>query len=120
MINNPLFIKTKQELLNWKKQKKYQGEKIPDGLKDQIKTLLKKYPRPKVTQGLDFSASTIATLLNKTPRKYSKKDYSQIKSSNVDTPNIFHQIPTKLIESKTSLLSFEVELPGKFILRLFK
>jgi hypothetical protein len=91
MKDNPLFIKTKQELLNWKKQKKYQGEKIPDLLKDHIKILLENYPRAQVTYELGLTTS-----------------------------NIFQQIPTKISDDKVSILRFEIEVPGKFTMRIFQ
>lgn len=119
MVNDPLFIKTKQELLNWKKQKKFKGQKTPDSIKDQIKALLEKYPRAEVTQNLELAASTIATFVNKTSKRSYRKNGSKVRPTE-HTPNIFQQIPAKLIENKVSLLKFEIELPGKFMLRLFK
>ncbi|MFA6119704.1 MAG: hypothetical protein WC688_07310 [Parachlamydiales bacterium] len=120
MVNDPLFIKTKHEILNWKKHKQFKGQKIPNDLRDQIKILLAKYPRSKITQGLELSASTIATLINRTAKKSIRKKTSKIKYNNDALPSVFHQIPAKTIENKVALLSFEIEFPGKFILRLFK
>ena len=119
MINDPLFLKTQQELIKWRAHKKFKGQKITDTIKDQIKLLLEKYPRSEVSKNLEIAASTITTFIKKdSKRAYRKKNFNVIPSDS--TPNIFQQITPKIVEKSTSLLKFEIELPGKFMMRLFK
>lgn len=114
MINDPLFIKTKNDLISWRAQKSYSSQKIPDNLKTNIIQLLNKYPRAILTQKLNLSASTMAAFVVR--KSYDEK----VLTTQNSTGPIFHQMPSLNIESRIQNILFEFEIPGKLTLRLFK
>jgi hypothetical protein len=112
MLSDPLFIKTQNELQNWRENKKSPRDHIPTSIKDNIKKLNLNYPKSKLRSALDLSGCSLAFL---------KESKSQIKKIQ-DPPAHFIELPSKssiLVKEKISS-RIEIELPMGITLRIFQ
>ncbi|MBC7429687.1 MAG: hypothetical protein H7336_13810 [Bacteriovorax sp.] len=59
MLNDPLFIKTQNELLHWRENKKSPRDHIPTSIKDNIRELNSNYSKAQLRSKLDLSGCSL-------------------------------------------------------------
>jgi hypothetical protein len=110
MLNDPLFIKTQNELKNWRENKKSPRDHIPIFIKDNIRKLNLQYSKSKLRSSLDLSGCSLNFLKESKPR---------IKK--LQEPAHFIELspkPTVAAKEKTSS-KIELDLPMGITLRIF-
>jgi hypothetical protein len=112
MLNDPLFIKTQNELRHWRENKKSPRDHIPISIKDNIRKLNLNYSKAQLRSKLDLSGCSLIFLNGGKP---------QPKKLQVETAN-FVEIsqPQKLSADKKSSSKIELILPMGITLRIFQ
>ena len=112
MLNDPLFIKTQNDLREWRANRKSPHVHIPESIKENIKKLNLQYSKTMLRSRLDLGGSTLNFLTgSKSPAKEPQKN----------TAN-FIEIPSKpIIPIKEKVISkIELELPMGITLRIYQ
>jgi len=112
MLNDPLFIKTQNDLREWRANRKSPHVHIPEPIKENIKKLNLQYSKTMLRSRLDLGGSTLNFLSgSKSPPTQPQKN-----SAN------FIEIPSKpIIPIKEKVISkIELDLPMGITLRIYQ
>lgn len=112
MLNDPLFIKTQNELRHWRENKKSPRDHIPTSIKDNIRELNLNYSKAQLRSKLDLSGCSLNFLNSSKP---------QNKKTPNETAN-FVEIsqPQILSGNKKTSSKIELILPMGITLRIFQ
>lgn len=112
MLNDPLFIKTQNELQEWRTNKKSPHVHIPEAIKDNIRKLNLKYSKTALRSKLDIGGSTLNFLNG------SKPQVKELPQKSVS----FVEISQKsAVATKEKLISkIELDLPMGITLRIYQ
>lgn len=109
MLNDPLFIKTQNELRHWRENKKSARDHIPISVKDNIRKLNLQYSKSKLRSSLDLSGCSLNFLTESTPQIK-----LQEKAHFVELP-----LKSKIDEQERMPKKIELDLPMNITLRIF-
>ena len=110
MFNDPLYIKTQNELRKWRENKKSPGEHIPLSIKDNIRKLNLQYTKSKLRSSLDLSGCSLSFLNSNKPQAEKLLDTAH-----------FIELPTRPInvEKEKAPSRIEIDLPMNISLRIY-
>ncbi|MEI7488009.1 MAG: hypothetical protein WCJ72_11490 [Chryseobacterium sp.] len=112
MLNDPLFIKTQNELRHWRENKKSPRDHIPISIKDNIRKLNLNYSKAQLRSKLDLSGCSLNFLNGGKP---------QPKKLQVETANFVEISPPQTFSADKKLSSkIELILPMGITLRIFQ
>ena len=112
MLNDPLFIKTQNDLREWRANKKSPRAHIPETIKENIKKLNLQYSKAKLRSKLDLSGSSLHFLSG---------GKSQIQVLKEDTANFIEISPKPMAVAKEKVISkIELDLPMGITLRIYQ
>lgn len=112
MLNDPLFIKTQNELQEWRANKKSPHVHIPEAIKDNIRKLNLKYSKTALRSKLDIGGSTLNFLSG------SKPQIKELQQNSVNFVEI-HSKPIVPIKEKV-ISRIELDLPMGITLRIYQ
>jgi hypothetical protein len=112
MLNDPLFIKTQNDLREWRTNRKSPHVHIPETIKDNIRKLNLQYSKTALRSRLDLGGSSLNFLSESKP---------QIKELPKNNAN-FIEIPSKpIVPIKEKVVSrIELDLPMGITLRIYQ
>ena len=110
MLNDPLYIKTQNELRKWRENKKSPREHIPVSIKDNIRKLNFQYPKSKLRSSLDLSGCSLSFLNSSKPQTEKLQETAH-----------FVELPAKPIniEKDKAPSRIEIDLPMNISLRIY-
>jgi hypothetical protein len=112
MLNDPLFIKTQNELQEWRANKKSPHVHIPEAIKDNIRKLNQKYSKAALRSKLELGGSTLNFLSG---------NKLQLKEMKDNTANFIDISPKSTVAIKEKIFSkLELELPMGITLRIYQ
>ena len=112
MLNDPLFIKTQNDLREWRANKKSPRAHIPEAIKENIKKLNLQYSKAKLRSKLDLSGSSLHFLSGGKP---------QTKELRENIANFIEISPKPMAAVKEKLISrIELDLPMGITLRIYQ
>jgi len=112
LLNDPLFIKTQNDLRDWRANKKSPRSHIPESIKENIKKLNLQYSKAKLRSKLDLSGSSLHFLSGGKP---------QAKELSENTANFIEISPKPTTAVKEKLFSkIELDLPMGITLRIYQ
>lgn len=76
MLNDPLFVKTQNELRHWRENKKSPRDHIPTSIKDNIRELNLNYSKAQLRSKLDLSGCSLNFLNGGKPQNKKLPDNS--------------------------------------------
>jgi hypothetical protein len=106
MLNDPLFLQTKNQIESWRKTKKHIREPIPEEIKQNITDLSKVYPVNKLGTALKLGACSQRFLRSS---KKPKKEIAQF----VELSHVTHK------KEVTDQKRIELDLPMGMTMRIF-
>lgn len=110
MLNDPLFLSTKDKIESWRKNKKHIREKIPQEIRQNISTLSRVYPASKLGTALKIGSCSQRYLHDVArPSKKPLKDIAQFVE--------FSPIANKNVTPDQKKI--ELDLPMGMTLRIF-
>lgn len=112
MLNDPLFLKTQNELRHWRENKKSPRDHIPVSIKDNIRKLNSLYSKAQLRSKLDLSGCSLSFLNGGKPLS---------KKLQIETANFVEISPSQtLLSDKNSPPKIELVLPMGITLRIFQ
>ena len=112
MLNDPLFIKTQNELQEWRAKKKSVRDHIPESIKDNIRKLNLNYSKAQLRSRLDLGGSSLHFISGKKP---------QVKKLQEKTANFIELSPKPTAVTKEKVISkIELDLPMGITLRIYQ
>jgi len=112
MLNDPLFIKTQNELQQWRENKKSPRDHIPMSVKDNIRKLNLQYSKAKLRSKLELSGCSLSFLSSSKPqmKKLENEAATFIEISPKQAFAAVEKLPSKI----------ELILPMGITLRIFQ
>ena len=111
MLNDPLFIKTQNELIHWRENKKSPQDHIPASIKDNIRKLNLNYSKAQLRSKLDLSGCSLNFL---------NSSRLQTKNLKIETAHFIEMPSSQLISEKKPTSKIEPILPMGITLRIFQ
>lgn len=112
MLSDPLFIKTQNELQQWRENKKSLRDHIPQTIKDNIRKLNLQYSKAKLRSKLDLSGCSLGFLNSSKP---------QVNKLPNETANFIEIAPRQTFADVEKLSSkIELILPMGITLRIYQ
>jgi hypothetical protein len=113
VLNDPLFLQTKNKIESWRKTKKHLREAIPEDIKKDISDLAQTYPAYKIGSALKLGECSLRYLNGKT--KKTKKIF-KLKKNVAEFVEVSPLISKKIVNEPKKI---ELDLPMGMTLRIF-
>lgn len=112
MFNDPLFIKTQNDLQEWRANKKSARDHIPESIKDNIRKLNLNYSKAQLRSRLDLGGSLLHFISGRKP---------QVKKLQENTAGFIEISPKPAAATKEKVISkIELDLPMGITLRIYQ